>query len=256
MAKGVVSYMVGGGVPEGSRCSRYWYYHCFMSTLLLHGALGSRTQLAPLAAALGDRPTLAIDLTGHGGQPLPPGGLGFDHFVHDVEAALHRAGLKRAHLFGYSMGGYAALLFAARHPHRVLSVATLGTKLVWDGPGLERELPMLDPATMRAKVPAFVQQLAQEHGADNWEPLVHATAQLITDLHERPLLTEQVLATIACPTLLCVGDRDATAVPEHTLAAARQLGQGAALVLPNTGHPLHTVRLQQLVPRLLDHWAR
>jgi pimeloyl-ACP methyl ester carboxylesterase len=226
-----------------------------MPVLLLHGALGSRTQLAPLAAALGQRPTQAMDLSGHGACPLPPEGLSFAHFLDDIDAALDAAGWEQAHLFGYSMGGYAALLYAARRPGRVRSVATLGTKLNWDRAGLERELRMLQPATMRAKVPAFVAQLAAAHGADRWEALVHATAQLITGLHERPLLDAATLATIACPVLLCVGDQDRTAVPEDTLAAARRIPHAGTLVLPRTGHPVGAVHLPLLLGHLEAFWG-
>lgn len=227
-----------------------------MNILLLHGALGSRSQLAPLAARLAGHAVKAIDLAGHGAKAMPEAGLSFDHFVHDIDAALDEAGWESAHLFGYSMGGYAALLYAARHPQRLRSVATLGTKLHWDRDGLERELRMLDPVKMQAKVPHFVAQLAAEHGADRWEALVHETARLITGLHEQPLLGPETFAVVTCPVLLCVGDRDATAVPEHTLQVVRQLPQGSTLVLPNTGHPFQAVRLEELLPHLHAHWAR
>ncbi len=227
-----------------------------MPILLLHGALGSCTQLALLAGRIQGHPVHAIDLTGHGARSMPQEGLTFDHFVQDIVAALDANGWESVHLFGYSMGGYAALLFAARHPQRVRSVATLGTKLQWDRDGLDRELRMLDPERMRAKVPAFVGQLSREHGADRWEALVHATVRLITGLHTHPLLTPEVLAMVPCPALLCVGDHDATAAPEQTLVAARHLPQGGTLVMPNTGHPIQTVRLEELLPHLYAHWER
>lgn len=187
---------------------------------------------------------------------MPADGLSFDRFLHDINAVLEEVGWSEAHLFGYSMGGYAALLYAARHPKRVRSVVTLGTKLQWDRAGLDRELCMLDIDKMQEKVPQFVAQLIAEHGADRWEALVHATARLITGLHEAPLLTHEVLATVTRPALLCVGDRDGTAVPEHTLAAARCMPNAGTLVLPKTLHPLQAVRLEELIPHLHAHWGR
>lgn len=227
-----------------------------MKILLLHGALGSRAQLGSLSAHIQGHEVRAIDLAGHGARPIPEEGLSFAHFVEDINAALDGAGWMDAHLFGYSMGGYAALLYAARHPGRVRSVATLGTKIRWDREGLDRELRMLDPVKMQAKVPAFVGQLAAEHGRDRWEPLVHATAKLITGLHEQPLLSPERITSITCPVLLCVGDRDTTAVPEHTLEAARSLRHGSVLVLPGTPHPLPAVDQALLLPHLAAHWAR
>ncbi len=226
-----------------------------MDLLLLHGALGSRIQLDPLVAALAEHAVRSIDLSGHGRMPIPKGGLTFDHFIKDIETALDEAGWRDAHLFGYSMGGYAALLYARRFPARVRSVVTLGTKLNWDREGLDRELRMLDPKKMQEKVPRFVAQLAQEHGADRWEPLVKETACLITGLHEKPLLTPDAFAMITCPVLLCVGDRDNTAVPEHTLQAARLMPKAGTLVLPNTPHPFDAADRKVLLPHLHAFWA-
>lgn len=225
-----------------------------MNILLLHGALGSKAQVASLAERISGHTVRAIDLSGHGGRPLPEAGLSFAHFVQDIDTALNENGWTDAHLFGYSMGGYAALLYAAQHPQRVRSVTTLGTKLVWDREGLDRELRMLDPGKMQAKVPAFVAQLAAEHGAERWEPLVHGTAKLITGLHERPLLTSEVLARIDCPVLLCVGDRDTTAVPADTRTVAASLSNARVEVLPDTPHPFAAVDLDRLMALCTALW--
>lgn len=225
-----------------------------MNILLLHGALGSKAQVASLAERLSAHTVRAIDLSGHGGRPLPSDELSFEHFLQDIDAVLEAAGWTDAHLFGYSMGGYAALLYAAQHPGRVASVTTLGTKLLWDREGLDRELRMLDPGKMQAKVPAFVEQLAAEHGTERWEPLVHATAKLITGLHERPLLTPEVLARIGCPVLLCVGDRDTTAVPADTRIVAASIANARVEVLPDTPHPFAAVDLDRLTALCSALW--
>ena len=225
-----------------------------MNILFLHGALGSQAQLAPLADVLSGHIVKAIDLSGHGHRPIPSGGLDLGHFLQDIDAALAGAGWEDAHLFGYSMGGYAALLYASRFPKKVRSVVTLGTKLKWDREGLDRELRMLDPKKMEEKVPRFVAQLAGEHGADRWEPLVKETARLITGLHEQPLLTPEAFTAIACPVLLCVGDQDRTAMPEHTLEAARLMPKAGTLVLPFTPHPFQAVKLDGLLPHLRVFW--
>lgn len=226
-----------------------------MNILFLHGALGTRDQLAPLSADLPDIASRAIDLAGHGIKPIPKGGLTFEHFVDDITATLDEAGWQHADLFGFSMGGYAALLFASRFPARVRSVVTLGTKLNWDREGLDRELRLLDPEKIQAKVPRFAEMLAQQHGADRWVALVKETACLITGLHERPWLTPEVFSSITCPVLLCVGDRDATAVPEHTMQAARLMPRAGTLVLPNTPHPFEAVDRKVLLPHLRAFWA-
>lgn len=225
-----------------------------MNLLLVHGALGTRQQLGLLGDLLPGIRTRTVEFRGHGEREIPDEGLSMEVFLRDIDDALDDAGWHEAHLFGYSMGGYAALLFASRFPHRVRSVVTLGTKLNWDREGLDRELRLLDPQKMKEKVPQFVTQLSAEHGADRWEQLVKGTARVITGLHDHPLLTPESLAVINCPVLLCVGDQDRTAVPEHTLEAARSMPKAGTLVLPFTPHPFQAVRLEVLRPVLAAFW--
>lgn len=221
--------------------------------ILLHGALGSKEQLKPLQRIVGGH---AIDLTGHGARAIPDGGITFEHFIIDIDGLFAEPGLKQAHLFGYSMGGYAALLYAAKHPGRVLSVTTLGTILVWSEEGLQKELRKLDPDLMAAKVPAFAQTLADVHGADRWKAVVRAIADSMTALARNPLLTEQVIARIECPVLCCVGENDTSALPENTQAFAARLPNAEALVLPGTKHAFEDVKLDQLLPQLRAFWNR
>lgn len=227
-----------------------------MNLLLLHGALGTRDQWGLLREVLPVIRTRVVEFSGHGEQAMPDEGLGMEIFLRNIRDALQEAGWSDAHFFGYSMGGYAALLFASRFPDRVRSVVTLGTKLKWDREGLDRELRMLDPQKMKEKVPHFAMQLLTQHGADRWEGLVSATARLITGLHEQPPLTRESMERITCPAMLCVGDKDRTAVPEHTLEAARYMPRGSTLVLPNTQHPFDQVDLNVLLPHLRSFWGR
>jgi pimeloyl-ACP methyl ester carboxylesterase len=226
-----------------------------MNILLLHGALGTRRQLGLLSDVLPGVRTRILEFRGHGEHAIPDEGLSMEVFLRDIRDAMQQAGWSEAHLFGYSMGGYAALLYASRFPEKVKSVVTLGTKVKWDREGLDRELRLLDPQKMKEKVPQFAMELLTQHGPDRWEDLVRATAKLITGLHEQPPLTRDALEKIKCPVMLCVGDRDRTAVPEHTLEAARLMSRGSTLVLPSTQHPFDHVDLNALVGHLLNFWG-
>lgn len=223
------------------------------SLLLLHGALGSKRQLLTLQQRIGGH---AIDMTGHGASALPDGGITFDHFIGDIDRAFEEHGWSDAHLFGYSMGGYAAMLYAAKHPGRVRSVVTLGTKYLWTSEGLQRELRMLDPDAMEAKVPAFTRMLAEVHGSDRWRILVAAVAKSMTELAAVPLLTEAIKARIQCPVLLCVGELDTTAIPHDTRAFAEGIRKVEVRTLPNTRHPFESVEIDALVQQLERFWAR
>jgi pimeloyl-ACP methyl ester carboxylesterase len=205
--------------------------------LLLHGALGTARQMAPLAAQLGDHHVLMPTLSGHGEKA--GSALDFELFLQDIDVAI--AGTSGpVHILGYSMGGYAALLFAARHPERIASVCTVATKYIWTPEGLAKEVRKLDPDVLEQKVPQFAQTLAAEHGP-NWKELVRSTADLMRRLASEPLLTDDVLSAVECPVLLCVGDRDTTAVPEDTLYTARKLRKAATWVMPWTKHPFEEV---------------
>ena len=91
--------------------------------LLLHGALGARDQLLPLAERLtreGAAAVLAIDFRGHGARPRGPArpgsAFGMPEFVDDIRSALAELGGGPALVFGYSMGGYAACTLEAEAP--------------------------------------------------------------------------------------------------------------------------------------------
>lgn len=224
-----------------------------MALLLLHGALGSASQLNLLHERVGG---VAIDLSGHGGREIPAEGIHFDQFLADIDFAFAENLWSRADLFGYSMGGYAALLYTAKHPERVRSVTTVGTKLVWTEEGLQKELRKLDPEMMLTKVPAFAEALAAVHGDDRWRDVVTAIAKSMSDLAASPLLTKQSVERIGCPVLLCVGDGDTTAIPLDTRAFAAGLRNAEVVVLPGTRHPFEEVDLDSVVPLIERFWSQ
>ena len=101
--------------------------------LLVHGAYGRGDVFArsPFGLALSSgRRIIAPDALGHGDSDAPadPGAYGPDRRADHLAAALDAAGVERAHVVGYSMGGWAASALATRHPDRIASLAIGG----WD----------------------------------------------------------------------------------------------------------------------------
>lgn len=215
--------------------------------LLLHGALGAARQFDAIVPRLGARPVLALDLPGHGARAGDDGAFTMDRFVDEVLAALDRHGLARARLFGYSMGGYVALLLAARHPARVASVTTLGTKLAWTPEAAARESRFLDPGAIAAKGPRFAEALAGRHGTERWGEVCRRTAALLAALGERPPLDDALYAALAVPVRLAVGDRDATVTLEETIGAYRAIPGAELAVLPGTEHAWEKVEDERVV---------
>lgn len=221
--------------------------------LCLHGALATHHQFDLLFPHLTDTFTFhSLDFEGHGTIPFSARTLRPEHLVENVIAYLDTNDLARVNLFGYSLGGYVACMVTKEHPERVERVVTLGTRYLWDAPTLERELRMADPATMQAKVPRFVEALAQQHLASGWEAVVAQTQNLLRANYETNGLTGEYLATITQPVRVMVGDRDSTAGVAESLAAYQSLPNGQFEVLPSTPHPFQKVNMARLAISLKE----
>jgi pimeloyl-ACP methyl ester carboxylesterase len=80
-----------------------------------------------------DLRVISIDVRGHGrsGKPHATTSYGLN-LVEDVLRLLDHLGLERAHVVGYSLGGFIALKLATVSPERLLSVGVLGAG--WEPP--------------------------------------------------------------------------------------------------------------------------
>ena len=159
-------------------------------------------------------------------------------------------------VFGYSMGGYAALLLAARQPANVAGVVTLATKFAWSPETAASETGRLDPQKIRAKVPKFAAQLEERHrGAGGWETVLAKTVTMMTELGSKPLIDDALLAKVQARVLLMVGDSDPMVSIDETAAVARKLSRGQLAVLPETGHPIEVAR-HSLIASLIGDFLR
>ncbi len=224
--------------------------------LLLHGALGTAKQLEPLAQQLGNFTDVrSLTFYGHGEAAAPAGAYQFDAFAKNVLQYLDDNEISQADIFGYSMGGYAALLFALKHSERVSKIATLGTKLVWTPEGSAQEVKMLDADKLEAKVPAFAAQLKALHGEKNWRSVLAATAQMMGNLGNEPQLKNEDYQTLKHEVLLCIGDKDQTAGLEDTVSTFRLLPNAQLWVLPTTPHPIDRVDVATLANGLKNFFS-
>ncbi|MFY8189375.1 MAG: alpha/beta fold hydrolase [Bacteroidia bacterium] len=210
--------------------------------LCLHGALGSKAQFAGLIEWLkNDFDCHAINLAGHGGELIPAQGLTFQTFAGNILDYLNAHQIEKINLFGFSMGGYAALYFAHLHPERVNKIFTLNVKFNWDPITTAKETGMLDPDKMFEKVPAFANNLMVIHGMHLWKTLLKSTSDMMKQLSETVVLSEEQLVAIQHPILLGIGDRDQTSSVAETLAVYQKLKNAQLWVLPNTAHPFERI---------------
>lgn len=218
--------------------------------LLLHGALGDKSQLGPLAGSLKDDFKVhTLNFAGHGGATMP---LSFtiDGFANDVLTYMDQNEITSAHLFGYSMGGYVALHLAKNHPERVGKIFTLGTKLQWSPEIAQRETRMLDADKIGEKVPAFAAQLANRHKPNDWKEVLKKTAQMMITLGDS-VLDPAFYESIDADVRLAVGDRDTMTSLEETAAAFGKIPGASLLVLPQTPHPIEKVDVSRLKYELI-----
>lgn len=216
--------------------------------LLLHGALGSATQLSALKENLkkGGAQVYTLNFSSHGGLPSSARGFGIEVFADEVLDFLNRHTLQRVHIFGYSMGGYVALWLAHHHPEKVRSIVTLGTKFDWTVGAAEKEVKKLNPEKIAEKVPDFAKVLEERHHPEDWKMLMNKTANMMIDLGMHPLLVPAILKSIKTKTLICLGDTDDMVDRSYSEEVARFLSNADFRLLPQTPHLLERTDLHRL----------
>lgn len=212
--------------------------------LLLHGALGSKEQFEELNKELnGNFEIHTLNFSGHGGSVIPDEPFTMNLFSDNIISYLNDDGINEIDIFGYSMGGYAALHTAVNFPARIGKIFTFATKFEWTPEIAERETAMLDIVKIKQKVPKFAGELALRHGENNWEIVTGKTAEMMRDLGAgKPLL----LGNIKNDVLVGIGDRDKMVTLEETITAYRSLPNAELLVLPGTPHPFEMVDPERL----------
>jgi 3-oxoadipate enol-lactonase len=166
---------------------------------------------------------LRYDQRGHGGTQATDGRYNFDLLSDDVAALFDALSIKRAHVFGISMGGMTALAFAQRHPDRVDRLipcdcgpaSSPASAQQWEEriaiaekEGME---PLVEPTARRWFPPEFVEA----------NPAVfNKTCEMIRTTPVKGFIgcagalanydLKPGLAGIKAPTLLIVGTKDAT----------------------------------------------
>ena len=197
----------------------------------------------------------------------PPSGVPSDatvysqqHAVNDAVAVLDGLGVEAADVVGISMGGFAGLHMAMRHPARVRSLAVLGTgygarpdeaqRFRGECEAIARlidESGMASFARRYLSGPARVQ--FQNKDPRGWEQLVRELGEHAADgavrtmlgvQRQRPSLyaLEAELREIEAPVLIVAGDEDDGCL-ETSLWLKRVIPRSGLAVLPKSGHTLN-----------------
>ncbi|MDZ4747290.1 MAG: alpha/beta hydrolase [Saprospiraceae bacterium] len=220
--------------------------------ILLHGALGSKTQLEPLKELLSSAfDVYTLNFSGHGGD-LIEGPFTIDLFVRNIIEFMDTHHILSAHLFGYSMGGYVALQLAHQFPGRARKIITLGTKFHWDPASAAKEVRMMNPEVIEHKIPAFADTLAKRHAPAAWKSIMILTAEMMTELGAGKAMTAADFATIENEVLICIGTDDHMVTIEESENTASQLKKGHLKIIEGFRHPLEAIDIDQLAVIILE----
>ena len=221
--------------------------------IILHGAIGSSSQLAELAQKLSSNFDVhSLDLPGHGGTPMPAE-FSIEFFAEHVKEYCDHKGFKSVSIFGYSMGGYVGMYLAKKSPGLVQRLVTLATKFYWDEAIAAREVKMLQPDIIRQKLPDFARILEQRHAPLNWEEVLLRTSVMLTGLGKNNVLKAGDYSAISQPCMVMLGDRDKMVGLEETLAVYNSLPNGQLAIIPSTKHPIEFANIE-IVAYLIGHF--
>jgi esterase/lipase len=220
--------------------------------LLLHGAIGSKEQLIPLAKLLEkDFEVLTLNFSGHGSEVFKAK-FNISQFSNDVVAYLDQNKIEQLNIFGYSMGGYVAVYLAKHHPNRVKKIITLGTKFKWSPEIAAQESKMLNPEKIAEKIPAFASILEKKHYPNNWKEVLTKTSAMMMEMGEDNPLKLEDYQKINHQIKIGLADSDEMVTREETEEIVNALSKSHFYALSNSKHPIEKVNLEQLVHEIKE----
>ncbi|MCC7353302.1 MAG: alpha/beta hydrolase [Anaerolineae bacterium] len=234
--------------------------------VLLHGAFSAiGTSFGKLLPDLAQtRQVIAFELQAHGRTADIDRPLTLEGMADDVAAALPQLGVKRADIFGYSMGASVALHVAIRHPDLVRKLVLASVSYNLDGihPGLMDGFGEMKPEMMYGS-PWHEEYMRIAPHPEHFATLFAKKTQMDRGIQDLPAET---IRAIKVPTLLIIGDSDLVR-PEHAVEMFRLLGGGVfgdmppglpssqLAILPGTSHVTVVDRaawLLSMIPAFLD----
>lgn len=219
-----------------------------METLIiLHGAIGAKDQFEKLADTLSSKYKVILhDFPGHGERVNEHLEFTIDNFVEDLDQLVSKH--SEPIIFGYSMGGYVAIMHAAKYPGKIKSIITLGSKVNWTPEIAAKEVKMLNPDIIEQKVPKFAEALNKRH-LGQWKLVLANTAVLMIELGEINPIQKLSKRDISCPIKMLLADEDEMVSREETNALASKLG-ATRNNIPNSKHPIEKVDLENLLKQI------
>jgi pimeloyl-ACP methyl ester carboxylesterase len=208
--------------------------------VVLHGAYMNIPSMGAIIPKLAETHRVyAVELQGHGRTTDINRPITYQNLADDVASFMDAVGLKKADVFGYSMGGQAGLQLAIRHPVKVNKL--VAASVAFDLRGWQPEYTAVIP---QMKVEEIVRMpFAAEYRklAPNPDGFP-ALAEKLIALEKEPMAWEPEVRALKTPVLIITSDAD-VATLEHSVAMFHLLGGG---IMGDMGKPLPASRLAVL----------
>jgi pimeloyl-ACP methyl ester carboxylesterase len=208
--------------------------------IVLHGAYMNIPAMGAIIPRLArTHRVYAMEMQGHGRTTDIERPITYANLADDVAAFMDAVGLKKADVFGYSMGAATALQVAIRHPDRVNKLVIASG--AYDAEGWQPEFKAFIPqmsVAMFEKLPFEKEYRKLAANPDGFPEL----ARKLIALEKEPMAWGEQVKAVKAPVLIVTGDAD-VATLEHSVALFRLLGGGA---MGDMGKPLPASRLAVL----------
>lgn len=205
--------------------------------IVLHGAymnIPTMGAIVPKLAA--SHRVYALEFQGHGRTTDINRPITYQNLADDVAAFMAAVGLRKADVFGYSMGAIAGLQLAIRHPAKVGKLVFGSGAYDFEGwqPEFRASIPKLT-VEMMVQTPFAAEYKKLAPNPNGFPELVRK----VIALQQEPMAWAADVKGIKSPVLIIAGDADGMTL-EHAVAMFHLLGGGA---MGDTGKPLSASRL-------------
>jgi pimeloyl-ACP methyl ester carboxylesterase len=190
--------------------------------VVLHGAYMNIPSMGAIIPKLAKTHRVyALELQGHGRTTDIDRPITYPNLADDVAAFMDAVGLKKADVFGYSMGAVTGLQIAIRHPDKINKLVMASG--AYDAEGWQPEFKAFIPQMKVEMMPPVLEREYRKLAVSpNGFPEL---ARKLIAIEKEPMAWEADVKALKTPVLIIAGDAD-VATLEHMVSLFRLLGGG------------------------------
>lgn len=206
--------------------------------ILLHGAIGDKSQLSKLKIELEKNYTVhSFNFDGHGSK-FSKKEFSIELFTQNLYDYMDDNDLNNVTIFGYSMGGYVALNLALIAPTKINKIITYGTKFEWSPEIALQETKQLNSEIILEKIPKFASYLETVHEVNDWKMVLEKTSKMMLNLGDSPVLNADNLKDLNCPVLIMSGEKDTMVTTKESEKFASYIPNSKSKEIEGFVHPI------------------